>query len=209
MFWHKRIDGQGKSLRRTLKRLVADKRGVAAVEFAFIAPLLFIMYFLTLEVSLAIESNKKVGRIGSMVADLITQQQTMTPSTVDAIMRIGGAILQPYGRSEPKITVTAITISPNPGSTTTVTWSRKMQNGSFSAGQAKGSITTVPATLNVPGTFLIRVTSELPYRPIITWSASGKQALSLEAAFDVINMGETYYLRPRVSTTVPCTTCPG
>src|SRR6188472_3951655 len=76
MFWHKRTGEQGGSLRRKLKRLVADKRGVAAVEFAFIAPLLFIMYFLTLEVSLGIESNKKVGRIGSMVADLITQQQT-------------------------------------------------------------------------------------------------------------------------------------
>ncbi len=209
MFWHKRIGGQGRSLRRTLKRLLADKRGVAAVEFAFIAPLLFIMYFLTLEVSLAIESNKKVGRIGSMVADLITQQQTVTPSTVDAIMKIGGAILQPYGRSQPEITVTAITISPDPGSTTTVTWSRKMQNGTFSADAAKGSVTTVPASLNIPGTFLIQVTSELPYRPIITWSASQKEALSLEAAFDVINMGETYYLRPRMSKTVPCTTCPG
>ena len=52
-----------------------DRRGVAAVEFALIAPLLLSMYFVTMEVSQGIEANKKVGRVGSIVADLVTQQQ--------------------------------------------------------------------------------------------------------------------------------------
>lgn len=204
---HTYLRNQFARLRTATAQLFADQRAVAAVEFAFIAPILFIMYFLTVEASLAIENNKKVGRIGSMVADLITQQNALTSSQVDAILKIGGALLQPYGRSKPTITATAITISPNPGSTATVAWSRKMKNDVFSIGEAKGATVAVPTALNIPGSFLIRVKSELGYRPIITWSAEQKTALSLEAAFDVINMGETYYLRPRISNTITCSTC--
>jgi Flp pilus assembly protein TadG len=197
-----------KRFRSATTRLLVDQRGVAAIEFAFIAPILFMMYFLTLEVTLAIENNKKVGRVGSMVADLITQQNTVTSSQVDAIMQIGGAILEPYHRTLPTIRATAITITPNPGSTATVTWSRMLDNGSFNKGESKGTPVTVPTALNIPGTFLIRVESWLDYKPIMTWTAQQKTALSLESAFDVIEMGETYYLRPRISSTIPCSNCP-
>ena len=66
-----RVENRLSGLRRSVARLISDKRGVAAVEFAFIAPLLLCMYFVTMEVGQAIETNKKVGRVGSMVADLI------------------------------------------------------------------------------------------------------------------------------------------
>ena len=84
---------------------------MAALEFALIVPLLLSMYFVTMEVSQAIETNKKVGRIGSMVADLVTQQQTITKSELEGIMRIGEATLQPYNRSKPTIIVTAIEVT--------------------------------------------------------------------------------------------------
>ena len=79
---------------------------MAAVEFALIAPLLLSMYFVTMEVAQGIEANKKVGRVGSMVADLVTQQSELTPDQLKAIMQIGESILQPYNRSSPKIVVT-------------------------------------------------------------------------------------------------------
>jgi Flp pilus assembly protein TadG len=39
-------------------RLIPDRRGVAAVEFALVAPLLLCMYFVTMEVAQGIEANK-------------------------------------------------------------------------------------------------------------------------------------------------------
>jgi Flp pilus assembly protein TadG len=184
-----------------------DGRGVAAVEFALIAPILLVMYFLTMETSQAIETSKKVGRLGSMVADLVTQQQSVTKSALDAIMQIGQTTLLPYGRSQPTITITGITITTDPTPKIQVAWSRKLTNGVSGAGAAKNSTTTVPASLIIPGTFLVRVESDLGYKPVIAWSASGKSALGLAAAFDSINMGDTYYLRPRISATIPCTDC--
>ena len=195
------------NLFRKLKRFAADGRGVAAIEFAFIAPLLLTMYFVTMEIAPAIDSNKKVGRAASMIADLITQQQQITKSEVEAIMRIGQSTLNPYSRSPLNIKVTAIEMSADPSPTATVAWSRKMVDGVFSAGDTKGSTATVPAKLKVSGSYLIRVEADLSYRPIITWTASAKEATGLLAAFDKIEMQESYYLRPRMSNTVPCGDC--
>ncbi len=195
-------------MRDWILRLAKDRRGIAAVEFALIAPILLVLYFLSMEVSQAIEANKKVSRIGSMVADLITQQSgEISKQDLDAIMQIGGAILQPYTRSNPGIVVTGIFINNDKEPTVEVQWSRKMVDGAFSKDAGKGTPTTVPAKLRIANTFLIRVSSRVDYRPVIAWSAEGKTALGLAAAFDNINMSETYYLRPRMSDRIECPTC--
>jgi len=188
-------------------RFCIDRRGVAAIEFAFIVPVLLVMYFVTMEASQAIETSKKVSRIGSMVADLVTQQNTITKADLDAIMKIGTSTLQPYNRSTPKIIITAIQVTTDPTPKVQVVWSRKLDNGASSADAAKDSITTVPTALKIAGTFLVRVESDLAYQPIITWSADSQERLGLTSAFSHISMGETYYLRPRRSTTVPCSDC--
>lgn len=188
-------------------RFCRERRGIAAVEFALIVPVLLIMYFMTLEASQAIETSKKVSRIGSMVADLVTQQQSVMKADLDAIMQIGNSTLQPYNRSTPKIVITAIEVTSDTPPKVQVVWSRKMVDGAFSADAAKNSITTVPTALNIKGTFLIRVESSLSYQPIITWSADSAKRLGLSSAFANIPMGETYYLRARRSQTVPCSDC--
>jgi len=190
-----------------LRRLFADRGGVAAIEFAFIAPLLLTMYFVTMEIAPAIDANKKVGRSASMVADLVTQQASITRSEVEAIMAIGEATLNPYSRSKLKVVVTAINITDEASPKVLVAWSRKMVDGAFSQDVAKDTVTTVPAALKVKGSFLLRVEASLDYRPIITWTASAKETTGLLAAFDNIQMKETYYLRPRMSNSIVCTTC--
>lgn len=197
----------GGRLRGSGLRWLDDRRGAAAIEFAFIAPILLMLYFVTMEVAQGIETNKKVGRIGSMVADLVTQQQTMSPSELRAIMQIGEAILQPYNRSRPTITVTAIKITDESSPEAEVVWSRRLADGEFSEPFVEGSETTVPEKLKIRDTFLVRVSGGLEYRPIITWTAEQKTALGLAAAFDKIEMKETYYLRPRMSSEIRCEDC--
>ncbi len=157
-----------------LGRLAADRRGVAALEFALIAPLLLSMYFVTMEVGQGIETNKKVGRSGSMVADLVTQQQTITKGEIDAIMTSAGD-LQPYNRSKPTIIITAIEVTDETTPKVKVVWSRKVVNGAYSVDQAGGTITTIPAALKIKGSFLVRVESSLNYKPVITWAAGDKK----------------------------------
>ena len=198
---------QGISAR--VERFCRDRRGVAAIEFAFIVPVLLIMYFITMEASQAIETSKKVSRIGSMVADLVTQQPTVVKANLDAIMKIGTSTLQPYRRSSPKIIITAIQMSDDAAPTATVAWSRKLVGSTYSADAKAGDPTTVPPTLNIRNTFLIRVESDLGYVPVIAWSKDNEKAKSfgLLSTFSDINMSETYYLRPRRSPTIPCSDC--
>lgn len=190
-------------------RFCTDRRGVAAIEFAFLAPVLIAMYFVTMEISQGIETNKKVSRVASMVADLVTQQSSLTEAEIRAIMNIGTSTLQPYNRSRPRITVTQIAISDEANPKVTVVWSRKSDAGEFGIGAAAKSTTTVPSTLKVRGSYLIRVQTELSYKPVITWAASGKQTTGLSAAFDSISMSETYYLKARMSQRVDCSDCKG
>ena len=190
-----------------LIRLFTDRRGAAAIEFAFIAPVLLSLYFVTMEVAQGIEANKKISRVGSMVADLVTQQPSITKSELDAIMTIGESILQPYNRTKPEIVITAIEITDQPTPQVRVVWSRKLLNGAYSAGAAKLSTTTVPEKLKIKGSFLIRVESKLSYTPVIAWTATEKANLGIAAAFDGIAMGESYYLRPRMTQTIACSDC--
>jgi Flp pilus assembly protein TadG len=190
-----------------LARFGRDRGGIAAIEFAFIAPILLAMYFLTMEVSQAIETNKKLSRVGSMVADLVTQQGSVTKADLNAIMQIADSTLLPYHRSKPTITITGINISGTAPLKATVEWSRKVTNGTYAAGAANGTEVTMPTSLMIPNSFLVRVVSDLDYKPVITWAADGKSVLGLTAAFDSLSMGETYYLRPRMTTTISCSDC--
>ncbi|MFC3208680.1 TadE/TadG family type IV pilus assembly protein [Aquamicrobium soli] len=203
-------------------RFARDRRGVAAIEFAFLAPVLLGMYFVTMEISQAIETNKKVSRVASMVADLVTQRNSIAPAEIQAIMNIGSSTLQPYNRSVPKITVaelkigalTAQQVTNGDKPPVTVVWSRKLDANGFGAGVgdgvAVGTNAALPGSLRIPNTsdaYLIRVQTELSYRPMITWAASGKEAAGLSAAFDSIAMSETYYLKARMSQRVDCPAC--
>lgn len=193
--------------RRAVTGLARDRRGVAAVEFAFIAPVLLALYFVTMEVSQGIEANKKVSRVAAMVADLVTQQPEIKRSELEAIMKIGNAIIHPYNRTIPAIEVTGIWIPDENNPTPVVQWSRKVSNNIFSTGAPKNSTATVPEKLKIPGTFLVKVSTSLDYRPVITWAAEEKASMGLAAAFDKIGMNETYLLRPRMTTTIQCADC--
>ena len=144
-----------------------------------------------------------------MVADLVTQENRVTKGDhLEPIMEIGSAILGPYDRTQPTIVITGIDITEEDGAVkAVVAWSRQMQDGVFSVGPAKNSITTVPDDLNIPGTFLVRVSAQLDYIPVIAWTAEQRTKIGLFGGFDNINMDEVYYLRPRMSSRIGCTDC--
>ncbi|MFE0013573.1 TadE/TadG family type IV pilus assembly protein [Mesorhizobium sp. NPDC059054] len=194
------------TLRLKAARFCKDRRGVAAVEFAFLAPILLMMYFLTMEASQAIETNKKVSRLGSMVADLVAQNPgSIDKAAIQSIMDIGQTTLLPYARSKPTITVTGLRVESS-APEATVVWSRKLNNGTFGPGLAKDDKLPIPPALAIEGTFLVKVDSNLTYEPLIVWVAGGEQ-LGLLNTFKTINMGETYLLRPRTVSQLTCSDC--
>lgn len=190
-----------------LGRLTGDERGVAAVEFALIVPILLVLYFITLEVAQAIDTNKKVNRVASQVADLITQQPTMTPDEVDAIMKISRPILEPYRRSEAEVIVTAIRVTDEDTPKAEVAWSRRYSNGSYSRAEPAGTVVTIPDSLMTRDAFYVRAETKLEYWPVIGLSAQELGVAGVAGAMFPINMSERYYLRARQTRTIPCNAC--
>lgn len=186
------------------KAFARNTRGAAAVEFAFIVPVLLILYLGSMEISQALDVNKRVSRTASMVADLVTQQESVTKAQLASIMNIGQATLQPYNRDAPATTIVAIQVDSTNSPTAHVAWSLERDGSTISTPLAPGSNISLPANLTTPGAFIVKVSTALDYIPITSWaiktSSGGGSSVT-------IPMNETYYLRPRLTSTITCTDC--
>jgi Flp pilus assembly protein TadG len=62
------------------RRWRGDARGVSAIEFAFIAPILILCYFGVAELCGAMLAQRKASHVASEVGDLVAQCQTVAAS---------------------------------------------------------------------------------------------------------------------------------
>jgi Flp pilus assembly protein TadG len=173
-----------------LTRFARDRRGVSAVEFAFIAPVLIMIYFSVAELSLALLAQLKVAHAASAVGDLVTQLSTITPAELTDSYSAAGSILSPYETTTMEVCVTSVTTDANGNAT--VAWS----NAQGMSPLAKGSTVTLPTSLLGPSQSIVM--SEVKYSYTSPLSDLFKTP---------INFDQTFYLRPRQSATVACPTC--
>lgn len=161
-----------------------DRRGIAAVEFAFIMPLLITLYFGAIEVSNAVMADRKVTNITSTVADLVAQTKTVNDGELQDIFTAASAILVPYTTDGLTIVLSSVVIDADGNAT--VDWSEAGPNGGTP--RATGSPITLPNGLAVPNTSL--VVAEVSYDYV---SFLGK------LIENGITLNDIFYLRPRVT----------
>ena len=87
--------------------LVEDRRGVGAVEFAFVAPILVVLYIGAVEMTVALAVDTKVSRAGNITLDLITQGTTTSRAELDAMEDVAESIMAPYEGSDVELKYTA------------------------------------------------------------------------------------------------------
>ncbi|MEM7214047.1 MAG: TadE/TadG family type IV pilus assembly protein [Pseudomonadota bacterium] len=176
-----------------------DKKGVAAVEFALIVPILLLLFIGTLEISLAVAVDRKVSRISSSVADLITQGDSYNKAGLDQLTDIATRIMLPYG-DVVQISVVAINIDSN--GIPRVAWSYGRNGG---AKPAPGTLFPVPTNIANPDTFLISsevTTNHAPAFSFLTFDGS-----NLKFDDTAIPLGEQMFLRPRKGDDIDCSDC--
>ncbi len=165
-----------------LSRLVRNDTGVAAVEFALIAPILITLFLGAVEFSQAITVDRKLTALASSTADLVAQTEEIDDTEMANIFQASTAILTPYGTGSLTVVVTGITIDDS--GSATVTWSDTYQGTARSI----GSSVTLPAALVIDNTCLVM--SETTYN----FTSVVGQFLT-----NGVNMDDTFYLRPRAS----------
>ena len=194
------------TIRSMATRFVRDRRGIAAIEFAMVVPLMLAMYLGTMEMSGGISVNKKVSRVSATVADLVTQQTSVTKADLEGILKIGEAVLFPYSADKPEIVIVGIDVDSSYPQGGKVVWSRRYNEGAFDGGLTKGNDVWVSDSLRTDGTFLVRVDTSLDYAPLVHWLI-GDSVGKVKNGVGVIEMSERYFLRPRLGGIIDCINC--
>lgn len=189
-------------LRHIRTQLATDNRGIAAVEFALILPLMITMFFGMIDVSMGVGADRKVTMIAQSMADLASRYTTVTDTDMTNFFTIGDAMLTPYAAASLTSRISQIYLDPNASGLGKVQWSKG------DAPLTYGSSVTVPAGLigkdasgNVMANqYLILAEVSYLYKPIIGYVVP-KAGLTLS---------ESTYTRPRQSVCVyysPATAC--
>lgn len=70
-------------IRDIAARYLRSRSGLAAVEFAFIAPVMILLFFGVLEGSAAYSTNRKVMMSANTLADLVAQESSIAKTSLD------------------------------------------------------------------------------------------------------------------------------
>ena len=172
----------------TLRRFARDRRGVSAVEFALIAPLLIIFYLGMAETTQAMMAKRKASHVASVIGDLVAQDQIVTDAEIADTWTIGAALLAPFPTTgKLGMRVTSVTMA---SGVVTVDWSEVGGTG-LTPKSPGATWTGIPAGLIANGQIRVMAESGYPYdSPVNKYVTT------------TLNFNDIYYLRPRKISTV-------
>ncbi len=176
--------------RRLLRRFIADRRGVSAVEFALLAPIMIAFYFGLAEFCQGYMSQKRMAHTASAVADLVAQTDVVTTDELDDIIAIGGLIMKPFSTSGLTVRVSSVTRGTD--GVAKVDWSR----GSGIAALGKNTVATVPSDMIANGESVVMAETTYAYSSPIKYLMA-----------DVTTFHGKFYSRPRKVDKVGCSNC--
>lgn len=175
-------------MKKFIRRFLKAQAGLAAIEFAFILPVMVIMFLGTVEVSNYVMTARRVATLSSTAADLVAQESAISDDDINDIFGAISIIVAPLDPATVKIAITSVVADPD-GETYRVAWSDAMNR----------SARTVGAVLSA---------SEFP--PDLIAAFQGSIMVEVEYGYDPMfadflprkDITDTFYLKPRRSLTV-------
>jgi Flp pilus assembly protein TadG len=152
-----------------------DRRGVSAVEFALVAPLLIALYLGCVEISDGVSADRKVTLTAAALANLAAQVTTITTADMTNILDASSAIIAPYSTGNLAITVSCLKIDDNKNAT--VKWSAT-RNGVARAVGSPYTFDNSALALDVAKSQLILAEVTYAYKPIFGYTITGTLTLS-------------------------------
>lgn len=179
----------------SLCALLKDRRGLGAVEFAIVTPLLIMIYVGAFELSLGFTVAGKAARASSAVADLVSQQTEVNKTYLGNMSNVVKSILAPYEGSTYTLKITGIKVdAANKG---TVVWSRDQKGG---MPYPVNSTTTVPVQFTTTEAFIVRTELVVQHELLMF-------APNLASSTKTVNLAKTAYFRSRQAEIIKCPDC--
>lgn len=208
-------------MRRAFRRFRRDRKGLAAVEFALILPVMVTLFFGIIELSTALAARTDVINIASIAADLVAQDNAMSGSDMTNVYNAATATLYPYNTTpntndKSSLTLNIYSIIDNGSATGKVDWGCTCTAGTCTAitstvapsGSTGGTLIaqsyTDPATnqnpaYGGPGSVILAVVSYTYYSPV-----------TKKLILGAVTMGNSFYSKPRrVQKITKPTSCSG
>ncbi len=130
------------------RRLARDRRGVAAVEFAFIAPLMILFYMGLAQLSSAIIASRHTNHSTSSLGDLAAQCSNINDSDLSNIFSAASDIMAPLPVSTTILNQRASSVMVTDSSgTTQVQWSSVPAGQTTMTAYPVNTKVTLPANL--------------------------------------------------------------
>lgn len=195
---------------RRIRRFRDDSKGVAAIEFALIVPIMIGLYIMLNETAHGMRAARKVTMGARLISDLITQATDVNNAYRDDVLASINTIMQPYSGSLAAVRITSIRFDGNGKGY--VDWSESSGTGLPSHPRCRTTNPTSPpnphGTISVPNGLKVANSSVVlaevtyAYTPVIGYAITG-----------TVNLADQLYTRPRTGEYVtrtgsPTTICP-
>lgn len=163
-----------------LKSLLRNEDGISAVEFALIAPLMALIFFGCIELSLLMRADRRVTATASSLGDLTSRLASVTDDDMRELYNAATVMMQPYPALETRMRITSIVDNGN--GQKRVAWS----DGHEMTPRAVNSLVNVPTGIVPSPGSVILTEVEYDYSSGFGFVIDGSMTLS-----------DAFYLRPR------------
>jgi Flp pilus assembly protein TadG len=161
-------------------RFAAASSGMAATEFAMVAPVMILMWFGVTEIADAYDASTKATAVASTAADLVAQEKVVCDAEMTDAFSALNAIMYPFPPNNMEITISSLIDNGN--GTVKVAWS-DAQNATP---RTVNSAVTIPTGLVTTGGSVIL--AEIKY----TYNSPAPHFFPTP-----MPMSDKYYLHPR------------
>ena len=155
------------------RRVLGDRRGVSAVEFAIILPFVLLVSLGGFQVSQALSVYRKMTITARAVADLASQYSTMSSADIATVFNASAQIMAPYPTSGLSIVLTEY--STTVLGVSTVTWSKAFNNATPAV---PGTIVILPPGIAIAGGSIIMSQVAYAYAPTVGYQLTGTHIMS-------------------------------
>lgn len=210
------VERPTRAWRRAWPSFARSRSGMAAVEFAFVLPIMLVLWLGLTEVTQMVAADRKAALLTRTLADLTTQSTAVNDADLDTIFGAAAAVLKPFPAQQVSMRITSYEV--DSAGTAFVDWSSSKTlnpppTGAFADLSRCTTDSTIAAALRTANKPLVRAEVVLEHNPIF-----GMPRLPTNGSFSVetqsISLSDELFMRPRQGSKitkdgVATTPCPG
>ncbi len=187
-------------LMRPFMRFGRSADGVAAIEFAIIAPVVFVLFMGAVELSQAFTLDRRAMQVATSTADLVARANaSITQTEMTDVMKVGGYIILPFSSTLLETTVRNVTSSPSSATTTKQSWycTYNANGGGSNSCACNVAAYTLPTGLVSTNDSVVVAQVRYFYTPLL-FDTILKRTLTKTGTYYTIS--KTSYAKPRSQT---------